>query len=199
MFPFQRCLWVCEAFGPRKNVLFSAFAAGLEALNVISTAVLLELPGVREAPSAALTGVQLHPGVDLHVRFELVGLPEFPAAYNALIGFFSSVDQQVAVVVLRCPELFPALFTLVRFDSSVQELMLLQLRHEQETFLADAADVWPVAAVLPHVVQVQMSKVEGLPAGVAGEIFVLSMALLVCPQRGVAAKALETDLTAEGF
>lgn len=116
------------------------------------------------------------------MRLELVGLSELPAAHNALIGFFSSVDQQVAVVVLRRPELFATVFTFVRFDSGVQELVLLQLRHEQETFLADAADVWPVAAVLPHVVQVQVSQVEGLPAGVAGELFVLGVALLVCPQ-----------------
>lgn len=190
---------VCEALGPRENILFSAFAAGLEALNVVTTSVFFELSGIGEAPPTALTGVQLHPGVDLHVRLELVGLPELPAAHNTLVGFLSGVDQQVAVVVLRRPELFPALFTLVRFDSGVQKLVLLQLRHEQETFLADAADVRPVAAVLPHVVQVQVSEVEGLPAGVAGELFVLGVALLVRPQRGVAAEALETDLTAERF
>ncbi len=137
--------------------------------------------------------------MDLHVRLELVGLPELPAAHNTLVGFLSSVDQQVAVVVLRRPELFPALFTLVRFDSSVQKLVLLQLRHEQETFLADAADVRPVTTVLPHVVQVQVSKVEGLPTGVAGELFVLGVALFVCPERAVAAEALQTDFTAEGF
>lgn len=188
---------VREAFGPRENVLFSAFAAGLEARNVVSTAVFFELAGIGEAPPTALTGVQLHSGVDLHVRLELVGLSELPAAHGALVGFLSRVDQQVAVVVLRRPELFPALFTLVRFDAGVQELVLLQLRHEQETFLADAADVRPVAAVLPHVVQVQVSQVEGLPAGVAGELFVLSVALLVRPQRGVAAEALETDFAAE--
>ncbi len=184
-------LLVCEALVPRENVLlFPAFAAGLEALKVISTAVFLELPGVREASPAALTGVQLHSGVDLHVRLELVGLPELSAAHDALVGFFSGVDQQVAVVVLWSSELFSTLFTLVRFDSGVQELVLLQLRHEQETFLADAADVRPVAAVLPHVVQVEVPQVEGLPTGVAGELFVLSVAFLVRPQRGVAAEAL---------
>lgn len=191
---------VCQAFSPRENVfLFPAFAAGLEALELVSTAVFLELPGVGEAAAAALAGVQLHPGVDLHVRLELVGLPELPAAHGALVGFLSGVDQQVAVVVLRRPELFAALIALVRFDSGVQELVLLQLRHEQETFLADAADVRPVAAVLPHVVQVHVSKVEGLPAGGAGELLVLGVALLVRPQRGVTAEALEADLTGEGF
>lgn len=193
-------LLVCKALGPRENVLlFPAFAAGLEAVKVVSAAVFLELPGVGEALTTALAGVQLHPGVDLHVRLELVGLPELPAAHEALVGFLSGVDQQVAMVVLWRPELLPALLTLVRFDSSVQELMLLQLRHEQEAFLTDAADVRPVAAVLPHVVQVQVSQVEGLPAGVAGELFVLGVALLVRPQCGVTAEALQTDLAAEGF
>lgn len=74
-----------------------------------------------------LAGVQLDPGVDLHVRLELVGLPELPVAHHALVGFFSGVDQQVAMVVLRRPELFAALFTLVRLDSAVQKLVLLQL------------------------------------------------------------------------
>jgi len=143
--------------------------------------VFLQLPRVREALTAALTGVQLHPGVDLHVRLELVGLPELPAAHHALIGFLSGVDQQVAVVVLRRSELSAALFTLVRLDSGVQELVLLQLRHQQEAFLADAADVRPVAAVLPHVVKVQVAQVEGLPASVTGKVLVLGVALLVRP------------------
>lgn len=191
---------VCEAFRPREDILlFPAFAAGLKALKVVSTAVFFELPGVGEAPPTALAGVQLHASVDLHVRLELVRLPELPAAHNTFVGFLSGVDQQVTVVVLRSPELFSALFTPVRFDSGVQELVLLQLRHEQETFLADAADVRPVATVLPHVVQVQVSQVEGLPAGVASELFVLGVALLVRPERGVAAEALQADLTAERF
>lgn len=197
---FSEVLLVCETFAPRKNVfLFPRFAAGLEALKVVSTVVFLELPGVGESPPTALTGVQLHPSVDLHVRLKLIGLSELPAAHNTLVGFLSGVDQQVAMVVLRRPELLAALFTLVRFDSSMQELVLLQLRHEQKTFLADAADVRPVATVLPHVVQVQVSQVEGLPAGAAGELFVLGVALLVRPQCGVAAEALQTDLTAEGL
>lgn len=191
---------MCQAFSPRENVfLFPAFAAALEALKFVSAGVFLELPGVGEAAAAALAGIQLHPRVDLHVRLELVGLPELPAAHGALVGFLSGVDQQVAVVVLRRPELFAALLALVRFNSGVQELVLLQLRHEQETFLADGADVRPVAAVLPQVVQVHVPQVEGFPAGAAGELFVLGVALLMRPQRGVAAEALETNLTGEGF
>lgn len=161
--------------------------------------MLLELPGLGEAPAAALAAVQLHPGVDLHVRLELVGLSELPAAHNALIGFLSGVDQQVSVVVLWRPELLPALSALVRFDAGVQQLVPLQLRREHEAFVADAADVWPLAAVLPQVVQVQVSQVEGLAAGAAGELFVLCVALLVRPECAAAAEALQTDLTAEGF
>lgn len=48
-------------------------------------------------------------------------------------------------------------------------------------------------------VQVEVAQVEGLPAGGAAELFVLGMALLVCPQGGAAAEALHTDLTADGF
>lgn len=65
--------------------------------------------------------------------------------------------------------------------------------------MADAADVWPLAAVLPQVVQVQVAQVEGLAAGAAGELFVLGVALLVRPECAAAAEALQADLTAEGF
>lgn len=137
--------------------------------------------------------------MDLHVGLELVGLPELPGAYRTLIGFLSRVHQQVAVVVLRRPELFPALFTPVGFDPGVQQLVLLQLRRQHKSFLTDAADVRPVAAVLPQVVQVQVSQVEGFPTWVAGELFVLGVTLLMRPQRGAAAEALQTDFTAERF
>lgn len=40
---------------------------------------------------------------------------------------------------------------------------------------------------------------EGLTAGVAGEVLVLGVALLVCPQGGVAAETLQTALTAVGL
>lgn len=65
--------------------------------------------------------------------------------------------------------------------------------------MTDAADVRPVAAVLPHVVKEQVAKVEGLATGAADELLVFSMALLVCSQRAGAAEALQTDLTAERF
>lgn len=65
--------------------------------------------------------------------------------------------------------------------------------------MADVADVWPLAAVLPEVVQVEVAQVEGLPTGGAAELFVLGVALLVRPQGGAAAEALHADLTAEGF
>lgn len=155
------------------------------------------MPGVGETLPTVLAGVQLHARVNLHVRLELVGLPELPTAHGALVRFLPCVDQAVAVVVLWCPELFPTLVTPVRFDSSVQQLVLLQLRHEQEAFLTDAADVRTVATVLPHVVQVQVSQVEGLPAGVAGELFVLGMALLMHLQSSVGAEAPQTGSTAE--
>lgn len=107
---------------------FSALAAGVDCVDsLVSTAVFLELPGVREALAAAAAGVQFHASVDLHVGLELVGLPELLTAHHALVGFLSSVNQQVAVVVLWCPELLPALLTPVRLDSSVQQLVLLQL------------------------------------------------------------------------
>lgn len=144
-----------------------------------------------------LTGVQLYACVDLHVRLELVGLPKLPAAHSALVRFLPCVDQAVAVVVLWRPELFPTLVTPVRFDSSVQELMLLQLRHEQEAFLTNATDIWAVSTVLPHVVQVQVSQVERLPACVAGELFVLRVALLMHLQCSVGAEAPQTGGTAE--
>lgn len=48
-------------------------------------------------------------------------------------------------------------------------------------------------------VQVEVAQVEGLPAGGAAELFVLGVALLMCPQGGAAAEALHTNLTAEGF
>lgn len=51
--------------------------------------------------------------------------------------------------------------------------------------------------MLPHVVQVHVSLVEGPAADVTVELFFLGMALLVRPQRGAAAEALQTDLTAE--
>ena len=53
--------------------------------------------------------------------------------------------------------------------------------------------------MLPHVVQVHVSQVERLPTGVTGELFVLCVTLLVRPQRGAAAEALQTDFTAEWF
>ena len=115
---------------PRELVpVFPRFVAGLEVVQavVVSTTMFLELPRVGEALTAAVTGVQFHARVDLHVRLELVGLPELPAAHHTLIGFLSGVDQQVAVVVLWRPEFFPTLFTPVRFDSGVQQLVLLQL------------------------------------------------------------------------
>lgn len=53
--------------------------------------------------------------------------------------------------------------------------------------------------MLPHVIQVQMSQVEGFPTGVAGELFVLCVALLMRSQRGGTAEALQTDFATEGF
>lgn len=179
--------------------MFPAFAAGLTAQSILSAAVLLELPGLGETPATALAAVQLHPCVDLHVTLELVGLPEFPAAHCTLVGFLSGVDQQVALVVLPRPELLLTLVALVRFDAGVQQLVALQLRREHEAFVADVADVRPLAAVLPQVVQVQVPQVEGLPTGVARELLVLRVALLVRLERAAAAEALQTDPTAERF
>lgn len=53
--------------------------------------------------------------------------------------------------------------------------------------------------MLPQVIQVQVSQVEGLAADVAAELFVLGVALLVGPERAAAAEALQAGLTAEGF
>lgn len=187
-----------ELVRPGEGVpLFPVF--GLRVLSGVSTAVFLQLPGVGEAVLAALTGVQLDARVDLHVGLELVGLSELPAAHGALVGLLPSVDQQVAVVVLRRPELFATLLAAVRFDSGVQQLVLLQLRRQQETFLAHGADVRPVAAMLPQVVYVQVSQVEGLPTRVAGKVFVVGVALLMGLQRAAAAERFQTDFTAECF
>lgn len=133
------------------------------------------------------------------MRLQLVGLAELPATHSALVRLLAGVHQQVAVVVLRRPELFAAVLAVVRFDTCVQKLVLLQLRCQQEAFVTDSADVWPVAAVLPQVVQVQVTQVEGFPTCVAGELFVLGVALLVRAQRAAAAEALWTDFTAERF
>lgn len=190
---------VCESVRPAEHGLLLPMFGLRRVLHLVSTAVFLQLPRVGEPESAALAGVQLHAGVDLHVRLQLVRLTELPVADSALVGLLPGVDQQVSVVVLRRPELLPALLTLVRFDAGVQHLVALQLRQEQETLLADAADVRAVAAVLPDVVQVEVALVEGPAAGVAGEllVLVLRVALLVLPQTGAAAEALQADLTVE--
>lgn len=161
--------------------------------------MLLEGSGLREAAPTPLAAVELHPCVDLHVRLHLVGLPELAPAHGALVWSLSSVDQQVALVVLRRLELLPALLTLVWLNAGVQQLVALQLRRQQEAFVADGADMWSLAAVLPHVVQVEVAQVERLPTGGAAELFVLGVALLVRLERAAAAEALQTDLTAEGF
>lgn len=200
------CRWgylgcYCELFCPSKVILgFSAFAAGLrQTLPIRSTVVFLQLPGVREALAALLTGVQLDASVDLHVRLELVGLPELAGAQQTRVGLFSGVHQPVPVEVLRSPEFFSTVITPVGFDPGVQQLVLLQLWRQQEASLADVTDERPVAVVLPHVVQVKVSLVEWLPADVAGELFVLAVALLMCPQCGAAAEALHTGFTAKRF
>lgn len=191
---------VGETFSPWEvTLLFPALAAGLTGRGVLATAVLLELPGLGEAAAAALAPVQFHPSVDLHVGLELVGLPEAPAAHGAFVGFLSGVDQQVALVVLPRPELLLALVALVRLDVGVQQLVAFQLRREHEALVADGADVRPLAAVLLQVVQVQVAQVEGLPAGAAGELLVLRMALLVRLERAAAAEVLQAHLAAEGF
>lgn len=59
--------------------------------------------------------------------------------------------------------------------------------------------MWAVAAVQPLVAQVQMSQVEGLPTGVAGERLALAVTLLMCPQGTGTTEALHTGLTAEWF
>lgn len=115
---------VGETFGPREvTLLFPALAARLTCWGVLTAAVLLELPRLREATAAALALVQFHPSVDLHVCLELVRLPEPSAAHSTLIGFLPGVDQQVALVVLPCPELLLALVALVWFDVGVQQLV----------------------------------------------------------------------------
>lgn len=139
----------------------------------------LQLPGVREPLLAASAGVQLDPSVDLHVGLQLVGLPELLFTLGALVGLFSGVNQHVALEVVQTPELLATLLTSVKFDSAVQLLMPFQLWRQQKAFVADAADVWPIATVLPQVVQVQVPHVEGLPTGLTGELLVLGVALLV--------------------
>lgn len=173
--------------------------SGLGTGRFVSTSVLLERPGLREAAATALAAVQLHSCVHLHVCFHLIGLSEPACAHSARVGPLSSVDQQMALVVLRRLELLSTLLTLVRLDARVQQLVAFQLRWQQEAFVADGADVRPLAAVLPEVVQVEVAQVEGLPAGGAAELFALGVALLVRPQGGAAAEGLQTDLTAEGF
>lgn len=180
--------------------LSPAFGAGLQrVLRLVSAAVLLQLPGVGEAQVAAVAGVQLDARVDLHVGLELVGLPEPPAAHAALVRLLSGVHQQVAVVVLRRPELFAAMLTAVRLHPGVQQLVLPQLRRLQEAFAAEGTDVRPVAGVLPLVVLQHVPQVEGLPAGVAGELLGLLVALLVHPERAAAAETLQAHFAAERF
>lgn len=166
---------------------------------LVSTPVLLERSGLREASAAALAAVELHSRVHLHVCFHLIGLSEPAFTHRARVGPLPSVHQQVALVVLRGLELLAALLALVRLDSGVQQFVAFQLRWQQEAFVADGADVRPLAAVLPYVVEVEVAQVEGLPAGGAAELLVVGVALLVRPQGGAAAEGLQTELTAEGL
>lgn len=161
--------------------------------------MLLERSGLGEAAATALAAVELHSRVHLHVGFHLVGLPEPACAHGAGVRPLPSVDQQVALVVLRRLELLSALLALVRLEARVEQLVALQLRRQHEAFVADGADVRPLAAVLPQVVQVEVAQVEGLPAGGAAELFALGVALLVRPQGGAAAEGLQTHLAGEGF
>lgn len=173
--------------------------SGLCSSLLVSTPVLPERSGLGEAAATALAAVELHAGVHLHVCLHLVGLSEPARAHGARVRPLSSVDQQVALVVLRRLELLPTLLALVRLDAGVQQLVALQLGWQQEAFVADGADVWPLAAVRAQVVQVEVAQVEGLPAGGAAELLALGVALLVRPQGGAAAEGLQTNLTAEGF
>lgn len=173
--------------------------SGLCTRLLVSTPVLLERSGLREASTAALAAVELHSRVHLHVCFHLIGLSEPAFTHGARVGPLPSVHQQVALVVLRGLELLAALLALVRLDSGVQQFVAFQLRWQQEAFVADGADVRPLAAVLPYVVEVEVAQVEGLPAGGTAELLVVGVALLVRPQGGAAAEGLQTELTAEGL
>lgn len=161
--------------------------------------VLPQLPGVGVAVPAVLAHVQLDARVDLHVGLELVGLSEPAAAHGALVRLLSAVHQQVALVVLGRPELFAARLALVRLDSGVEQLVLPQLRGVDETFVAVLAGVWPLPAVPAHVVEVEVAQVEGLPAGVAVEVFIRAVALLVGAQGAAGAEGPDAGLTAERF
>lgn len=85
----------------------------------VSTSVLLERSGLREAAATALAAVQLHPCVHLHVCFHLIGLSEPAWAHRACVRPLPSVNQQVALVVLLRLELLPTLLTLVRLGAGV--------------------------------------------------------------------------------
>lgn len=77
--------------------------------------------------------------------------------------------------------------------------MLFQLRCQHEAFVTGATNVRSVSTVLPHVVHVHVSQMKSLPASFAAELFVLSVALLMCTQCGAAAEALHTRFTAVRF
>lgn len=67
--------------------------SGLSLSHIISTSVLFERPGLREATGAAYAAVQLHSRVNLHVSLDLIGLPEPAVTHSALVGPLSSVNH----------------------------------------------------------------------------------------------------------
>ncbi len=168
-------------------------------LKAVTAAVFLELPGVGEAVTAVVAGVQLHPGVDLHVRLQLVGLAELTAADLAFVRPLSSVEFSVSVKVVARPESFAALFARVPFLSGVQSHVLLQTAQLQESLPAHAAAVEPLLAVPPHVVDKRTFTVERLPTGSTDELVFICVAFLVSPQRTGARKTFVADGTAEGL
>lgn len=107
-----------KSLAPRELGLLLPMSGPCASLFV-STSVLLERSGLREAAATALAAVQLHPCVHLHVCFHLIGLSEPAWAHCACVRPLPSVDQQVALVVLLRLELLPALLTLVRLGAGV--------------------------------------------------------------------------------
>lgn len=105
----------------------------------------------------------------------------------------------MALVVLGGAELLTTLVTFMRLHPRVEELVLLQLRGQQEPFPTDRADVRPLPRVLSQVIHVQVSEVEAPPTRLAGEVLVVGVTLLVGAQGAGGAEGFGTGVTGEGF
>lgn len=143
------------------------------------TAVLPDLPWVREAPATLLAGVELLASVDLHVGLQLIWLVELPVTVQTFKWFLTRVDPQVSVEVSVGPEGLAALVAFVWFFTSVYSLMLLQTTGMEKSLPAHITNKGLLSWVASLMITERVFVMERLPTYAAVKLLVLTVTFFV--------------------